>query len=187
MTTFDCYTALMARLDADPRHWRAVWLHDTSERLTYLRDPVIKVSRELVRAVTQLDADRLIAFLTRLNDRASAIASQHPEHRLGGEAAALRAMVQMPVFASIKHAMPAITIAGLMTVLLDDLDEATTVFCANCETRLEQLHLAEAAFVQLCPECDRDDPRWFCDIGCIGQDKRLQIRRDLNGAIGDCV
>jgi hypothetical protein len=184
MNTFDCYTALMARLDANPRHWRAVWLHDASERLIYLRDPVIKVSHELVRAVTQLDGDHLIAFLTRLNDHACDIASQHPEHRLGGEAAALRSMVQMPVFASIKLAMPAITIAGLMTVLLDDLDEATTVFCANCETRLEQLHLAAATFVHLCPECDRDDARWFCDLGCIGQDKRLQIRQDLNGVTG---
>jgi hypothetical protein len=185
MNALERYTVLMSRQDTDPRHWRAVWLKDTSARLIYLHDPLIKVAQDLVKAVARLDADALTAFLERLNERVITIASQHPEYPLGSEAAALKAMVGLTIFPTIKQALPAIALAGLITELVDDLDEAAIVFCAHCETRLESIHLTETEPIHLCPLCDHDDLRWFQDVGCLGEDVRARIQEELRSALGD--
>lgn len=185
MNALERYTMLMSSQNTDPRHWRAVWMKDTSPRLIYLHDPLIKVSQDLVKAIAQLDADALTDFLARLNERVSVTASQHPEHPLGSEAAALKVMVSLTLFPTIKQALPAIALTGLITVLLDDLDEATIAFCADCETRLECIHLSEVESVLLCPVCNRDDVRWFQDAGCLGEDVRVRIQQELRSALGD--
>jgi hypothetical protein len=185
MDALERYTMLMEKLDTNPRHWRAVWLKDDTARAIYLHDPLIKVSQALVIAIIRLDADALNAFLVALNAFALAIAVQYPEYQLGSEAAALSSMIKLPVFATVKKALPPIAIAGLVTVLLDDLDEATTVFCANCETRLEQIRLDPHSLVHLCPECDRHDPRWYQDITCMGEDKHLRVQAALRGVVGE--
>lgn len=185
MDALERYTMLMEKPDTEPRHWRAVWLKDASARTIYLRAPLIKVSQALVFAVSRLDADPLNAFLVALNASALAVAVQYPEYQLGSEAAALSSMIKLPVFATVKRALPPLAIAGLVTVLLDDLDAATTVFCANCETRLEQIRLDPHSLVHLCPECDRHDPRWYQDIACMGEDKHLHVQAALRGALGD--
>src|SRR5690242_5776887 len=137
MNALECYTALMCKQDTDPRHWGVVWLKDTSARLIYLRDPLIKVSQALVKAIAELDADVLVGFLTRLSGYIEVVAREFPDYPLGGEAASLQAMVKLPLIATIQRAMPAVAIAGLVSVLMDDLDAATTVYCGACETRLE--------------------------------------------------
>ena len=186
MDTLQQYSVLMQRRDANPRHWRSVWMKDRSERLIYLCEPVIKVSGDLVRAIERLDSDLLTAFLNELNERAKTVANECPEDCLGGEAIVLRNMVNLSVFPCIHQAVPALVLAGVVTALMDDLDTATTVICGNCETRLEDIRLDKEVSVLLCPVCDQDDRRWFQDIGCKGKDKRIYLEKGLRRAIGDC-
>jgi hypothetical protein len=181
------YMLLMSRFDADPRHWRFVWLKDSSARLVYLRDPLIKVSQALVKAVAALDADALAVFLNGLSAFTQSVVQEYPEYPLGGNAASLRAMVKLPMIATIQRAMPAIAIAGLLTVLMDDLDTATTYYCGACETHLERINLRDGACVSLCPYCDPMDVRWYEDSCCPGQDVRMWIQAGLSSAVGEDV
>lgn len=184
MNAFERYAVLMGRQDTDPSHWRALWLSDTSARLEYLSKPLLKVSSDLVRAVARLDAAKLTLFLMCLSEQVNLVTSEYLDYPFGGEAAALRAMVKLAAFPSVKQAMPAIAIAGLATALIDDLYEATTVYCAGCGNRMEKINLTPEVLVLLCPDCDGDDPRWFQDTRCTGQDLRGWIQAALSCAIG---